>query len=46
VQVARDWSTRDEASGFAGVTEFEIGDRCAAKYPLQTAGARTHRELG
>src|SRR5262249_29845577 len=46
VQIARDWNTKDDASGFAGwVTEFEIDDQFAAKYPVRTAGARQHREL-
>jgi hypothetical protein len=45
-QIARDWNTTDEASGFAGwVTEFEIDEAFAARYPIQTAGARMHREL-
>jgi hypothetical protein len=46
VQIARDWNTKDEASGFAGwVMEFEIDDELAGEYPVQTAGARQHREL-
>jgi len=46
VQIARDWNTKDAASGFAGwVTEFEIDDESAARYPVQIAGTRTHREL-
>jgi hypothetical protein len=46
VQIARDWNTKDEASGFAGwVTEFEVDDAFAARYPIQVAGSRQHREL-
>jgi hypothetical protein len=46
VQIARDWNTKDETSGFAGwVTEFEIDDVAADRYPVQAAGARQHREL-
>jgi len=46
VQIARDWNTKDETSEFAGwVTEFEIDDDFAAKYPAQVAGGRQHREI-
>jgi hypothetical protein len=46
IQIARDWNTKDEASGFAGwVTEFEIDDDLAARYPIQVVGGREHREL-
>jgi hypothetical protein len=46
VQIARDWNTKDETSGFAGwVTEFEIDDGFSERYPVQVAGARQHREL-
>jgi hypothetical protein len=45
-QIARDWNTKDEGSGFAGfVTQFEIPDATASQYPIQTVGARQHREL-
>ena len=45
-QIARDWNTKDEASGYAGyVTEFELDDDFARSYAVQTAGAGTHREL-
>jgi hypothetical protein len=45
VQIARDWNTKDAASGFAGwVTEFEIDDAFGDRYPVQVAGA-PHREL-
>jgi hypothetical protein len=46
VSIARDWNTRDAASGFAGfVTEFDLADDFAARYPVQQVGARMHREL-
>ena len=45
-QIARDWNTQDEASGFAGfVTQFEIPDELAARYDVQVVGSRQHREL-
>ncbi len=45
-QLARDWNTRDPVSGFCGfVLRFEIDDEFAARYPVQTVGARVHREL-
>lgn len=45
-QIARDWNTKDEGSGFAGfVTRFEVPDSVAGQYPIQTVGAREHREL-
>jgi hypothetical protein len=46
VQIARDWNTKDEASGFAGwVTEFELADDFARRYSVHVAGGREHREL-
>jgi hypothetical protein len=46
VQIARDWNTRDAASGHAGyVTRFHVRADFAARYPVQVAGARAHREL-
>jgi hypothetical protein len=45
-QIARDWNTRDAASGFAGfVTRFEVDDAYLAQFPVQVAGNRTHQEL-
>jgi hypothetical protein len=45
-QIASDWNTRDERSGFAGfVAQFEVPDAIASQYPVQTVGAREHREL-
>jgi hypothetical protein len=46
VQIARDWNTKDAASGYAGfVTRFRVRADFVARYPVQTAGARAHREL-
>jgi hypothetical protein len=46
VQIACDWNIRDPASGFAGwVTEFEIDEDFAARYPVHVVGGREHREL-
>lgn len=45
-KIARDWNTVDAFSGFAGfVTEFELEDAFAARYPVQTAAGRSHLEL-
>ena len=44
--IARDWNTKDAASGFAGfVTRFAVDDGFAARYPVHTVGERSHREL-
>ena len=45
-QIARDWNTRDAASGYAGyVTRFRVRTDFLARYPVRVAGARAHREL-
>lgn len=45
-QIARDWNTVDEASGFAGfVTEFELPDDYAARFERRVVGAALHEEL-
>jgi hypothetical protein len=45
VQIARDWNTKDAASGFVGyVTRFRVRSDYLARHPLQTAGARAHQE--
>lgn len=45
VQIARDWNTKDAASGHVGyVTRFRVRSDYLARHPVQTAGARTHRE--
>ena len=46
IQIARDWNTKDAASGFAGyVTRFCVPADFIARYAVQTVGARGHREL-
>lgn len=46
VQIARDWNTRDAASGYAGyVTRFRARSDFVSRYPVQVAGARAHCEL-
>jgi hypothetical protein len=45
VQIARDWNTRDEASGYAGyVTRFRVRAEFLSQYTVQTVGASRHQE--
>ena len=46
-QIARDWNTTDENSGYCGfVTTFDVDDAFVAQYPVQVVGsAKVHREL-
>jgi len=45
-EIARDWNTKDEASGFAGyVTRFAVRTDFLRRYEVQTVGARRHQEL-
>jgi len=45
-EIARDWNTKDAASGHAGyVTRFAVRAEVAARYPVQTVGAARHQEL-
>lgn len=45
-QIARDWNTKDSASGYAGyVTRFRVRADVAARYPVHTVGASQHQEL-
>lgn len=45
-QIARDWNTRDAASGNVGyVTRFAVRSSFLARYPVQTVGASRHQEL-
>lgn len=45
-QIARDWNTKDKASGFASfVTKFEIDPVYASRYEVQIVGAKQHQEL-
>jgi hypothetical protein len=46
VQIARDWNTRDAASGFVGyVTRFRVEAGFAARYPVQKVGSAEALEL-
>ncbi len=45
VEIARDWNTRDAASGYAGyVTRFTVRAEFLAGYEVQTVGASRHQE--
>jgi hypothetical protein len=45
VEIARDWNTKDAASGFAGfVTRFAVRADFLAKYEVRTVGASRHQE--
>ena len=45
-QIARDWNTKDSASGYVGyVTRFCVRAELAGRYPVQTVGAGQHQEL-
>jgi hypothetical protein len=44
-EIARDWNTRDAASGGVGyVTRFRVRAEALAPYPVQVAGAAYHQE--
>ncbi|BDI29599.1 hypothetical protein CCAX7_16500 [Capsulimonas corticalis] len=44
-QIARDWNTRDEASGYAGyVTRFQVDSEYLARYEAQIVGGSQHAE--
>ncbi len=45
-QIANDWNTRDEFSGYAGfVTSFELTESYLAKFPVEHVGGFEHNEL-
>lgn len=45
-QIAFEWNTKDEFSGFAGyVTAFDLRIDFLAKYPEQNVGGEIHNEL-
>lgn len=45
IQIARDWNTKDEASGYVGyVTRFNVSFQYLAKYEIQTVGSLQHQE--
>ena len=45
-QIAFEWNTKDEFSGYCGiVTEFEINENHYSKYAVQNVGGAIHNEL-
>ena len=45
-QIARDWNTADDASGFAGfVTRFQIPEAYFQQFEVQNVGSAHHNEL-
>src|SRR5579862_9400584 len=45
IQIARDWNTVDEASGYMGyVTRFDVRGDFLARYDVQTVGSSEHQE--
>lgn len=45
-QIARDWNTKDAASGYVGyVLRFRVRSDFLAEYPVQTVGAKRHQEV-
>ncbi len=44
-QIARDWNTKDEASGWTGyVLRFRVHTAFLRKYPIRTVGSGVHQE--
>ena len=44
-QIARDWNTKDERSGFAGfVLRFSVRTEFLRKYEVHVVGSSNHRE--
>jgi hypothetical protein len=44
-QIARDWNTKDEVSGYAGfVLRFEVRTEFLHRYAVRVAGSSAHRE--
>jgi len=45
-QIARQWNTEDEFSGYAGhVLSFDLPETFIQKYPVQNVGGELHNEL-
>jgi hypothetical protein len=45
IQIARDWNTKDEASGFAGyVLRFKVRGEFLSRYEIRVVGNSNHRE--
>lgn len=46
IQIARDWNTKDERSGFVGyVLRFKVKSRFLDNYEIHTAGSSEHKEF-
>jgi len=44
-QIASEWNTKDEFSGYVGyVLEFEVDDGYLSQFDIQTVGASRHQE--
>ena len=44
-QIARDWNTKDERSGFVGyVSKFEVRSEFLGAYEIHTVGSTAHQE--
>jgi hypothetical protein len=44
-QIARDWNTKDESSGYVGyVLRFRVRSEVIQRYPLRRVGAAVHEE--
>lgn len=45
-QIASEWNTNDEFSGYAGyVTAFDLADAYLEKFPVQNVGGEINNEL-
>lgn len=45
-QIALEWNTNDEFSGYAGyVTEFDLPEDYLQQFPIQNVGGEIHNEL-
>ena len=45
IQIARDWNTKDAASGYSGyVTRFAVQADFLSQYEVQKVGNKTHQE--
>ena len=45
-QIAKQWNTEDEFSGYAGyVLAFDLSEEYVQKYPVQNVGGEIHNEL-
>ncbi len=44
-QIAKDWNTKDEASGRVGyVLRFRVASKFLERYPVRTVGSAMHQE--